>query len=77
MDGTDGKVNSHGETLGTADRITDLIGGTPLVRLRRLIGPEDAQVWVKLEYFNPGGSVKDRTALRMICRAEEAGFLKP
>ncbi|OYD07835.1 cysteine synthase A [Paludifilum halophilum] len=60
-----------------ADRITDLVGQTPLVRLNRLTGPEDAEVYVKLEYFNPGGSVKDRTALNMIRAAEEAGELKP
>ncbi|EGK13062.1 cysteine synthase [Desmospora sp. 8437] len=77
MDRTDGEINPNREPLCTANRITDLIGGTPLVRLRRLTGPEDAQVWVKLEYFNPGGSVKDRTALHMICQAEEAGLLKP
>ncbi len=48
------------------DTISDTIGGTPLVRLHRLAGPESAEVLVKLESFNPGGSVKDRIALSMI-----------
>jgi cysteine synthase A len=76
VDRTDREVKPSRESL-VVDRITDLIGGTPLVRLRRLTGPKDAKVWVKLEYFHPGGSVKDRTAFHMICRAEEAGLLKP
>jgi len=59
------------------DHITDLIGKTPLVRLNRLPSPDDAEVYVKLEKFNPGGSVKDRTAYSMIRAAEEAGKLKP
>jgi cysteine synthase A len=56
--------------------VLDLIGNTPLVKLNRLIGPEDAEVWVKLEGFNPGGSVKDRPALAMIEDAEKKGKLK-
>ena len=56
--------------------ILDLIGNTPIVRLRNLTGPEDAEVWVKLEGFNPGGSVKDRPALAMIEDAERRGRLK-
>lgn len=57
--------------------ITDLVGATPVVRINRLTGTEDATVYVKLEYFNPGGSVKDRTALNMIEAAEQAGKLRP
>jgi cysteine synthase A len=56
--------------------ILDLIGNTPMVRLRALPGPEDAEVWVKLEGFNPGGSVKDRPALAMIEDAERRGKLR-
>ncbi len=56
--------------------ILDLIGRTPMVRLRKLTGPEDAEVWVKLEGFNPGGSVKDRPALAMIEDAERRGKLR-
>ncbi|MGF9645366.1 cysteine synthase A [Paenibacillus sp. FSL L8-0502] len=57
--------------------ITDLIGDTPCVRLQRLTGPQDAEVYVKLEYFNPSGSVKDRAAGNLIAEAEKAGHLKP
>lgn len=57
--------------------ITDLIGDTPCVRLQRLTGPQDAEVYVKLEYFNPSGSVKDRAAGNLIDEAEKAGHLKP
>jgi cysteine synthase A len=59
------------------ENILPLIGNTPIVRLNRLAGPEDAEVWAKLEGFNPGGSVKDRIALSMIEAAERDGRLKP
>jgi cysteine synthase A len=55
----------------------ELIGGTPLLRLRHLPGPDAADLFVKCEQFNPGGSVKDRVALAMIERAERAGKLTP
>ncbi len=58
-------------------RIEDLIGRTGMVRLSRVVTPEMAEVWVKLEGQNPGGSVKDRPALFMIRRAEEEGILVP
>ena len=51
----------------------DLIGGTPLVRLRRLVEPGMADVFCKCEQFNPGGSIKDRVALSMIEAGERAG----
>jgi cysteine synthase A len=54
-----------------------LIGETPVVRLNRLTGEDDAEVYVKLEYLNPGGSLKDRAAYNMILQAELAGRLKP
>lgn len=57
--------------------ITELVGGTPAVRLNRLTGESDAEVYVKLEYFNPSGSVKDRAASHMIAEAEKAGLLQP
>ena len=56
--------------------IADLIGQTPIVKLNRLTGAEDAEVYLKLEYFNPGSSVKDRIALAMIEAAEKHGDLK-
>ncbi len=62
--------------MAAAKTILDLIGNTPLVRLSRLTGAGDAEVWAKLEGFNPGGSVKDRPALAMIEAAEKKGKLK-
>lgn len=59
-----------------ANDITELIGQTPIVKLNRLTGAEDAEVYLKLEYFNPGSSVKDRIALSMIEAAEKSGDLK-
>ena len=59
------------------EHVLELIGHTPLVRLNRLPPPGAAQVWAKLERFNPGGSVKDRIGLAMIEAAEAAGQLKP
>ena len=60
-----------------ADDITQLVGGTPLVRLRNIVPANGAQVLAKLEFFNPGGSVKDRIAVSMIDAAEADGRLKP
>lgn len=57
--------------------ISELVGNTPVVRLNRLPAPGSAEVYVKLEYFNPSRSVKDRAALAMIRAAEEAGLLRP
>jgi len=52
------------------------IGRTPLVRLNAVVGPEDATVLAKLEYLNPGGSIKDRMALHIVEKAEKAGLLR-
>ena len=60
-----------------ADDITQLIGGTPLVRLRHVSDGAGAEIAAKLEFFNPAGSVKDRIAVSMIDAAEEAGLLRP
>lgn len=57
--------------------ILTLIGNTPLVKIRHMTGADDAEVWAKLEGYNPGGSVKDRIALAMIEAAEREGKLKP
>lgn len=57
--------------------IIDLVGETPVVRLNRLVSENDAEVYVKLEFFNPGGSVKDRAAKNLILQAEKDGRLKP
>lgn len=61
----------------TARSPLDLIGTTPIVQLRKLSRPQDAEVWAKLESFNLGGSVKDRICLNMIEAAEQAGWLRP
>jgi cysteine synthase len=53
------------------------IGNTPMVRLERVVGPELAEIWLKLEGLNPGGSIKDRPALAMIEDAERRGVLVP
>lgn len=57
--------------------VVELIGNTPIVKLNHVTGPNDANVYVKLEYFNPGSSVKDRIAAAMIEAAEKEGKLKP
>ncbi|MDQ1485248.1 MAG: cystathionine beta-synthase [Actinomycetota bacterium] len=59
------------------DSLLDLIGNTPLVRLSRVADPGGAQLLAKLEQLNPGGSVKDRIAVRMVETAEASGALKP
>lgn len=59
------------------DNIVQLIGGTPVVKLNNIVPEDAADVYVKLEYQNPGGSVKDRIALAMIERAEQEGKIKP
>jgi cystathionine beta-synthase len=59
------------------DNVVEMIGNTPLVRLRRVTEGIDATVLAKVEYLNPGGSVKDRIALRMVEEAEKAGLLRP
>ncbi len=57
--------------------ILSLIGNTPILKLNRISDPEAAEIWAKLEGFNPGGSVKDRISLSMIEAAEKDGKLKP
>lgn len=62
---------------GVAESIVDLVGRTPLLHLARFASPPLASVYAKLEYLNPGGSVKDRAALGMIEEAERRGTLRP
>ena len=64
-------------SMGMHKEITELIGRTPLVRLNRLSKPGSATIYGKVEFFNPGGSVKDRICLNMINEAERQGKLKP
>ena len=63
--------------LRVADDITQLVGETPMLQFRRLIPVGSADVFAKLEYLNPGGSVKDRAAIGIIERAEREGKLRP
>ncbi|ATH63474.1 MULTISPECIES: cysteine synthase A [Staphylococcus] len=59
------------------ENITQIIGNTPVVKLRNVVDEDAADIYVKLEYQNPGGSVKDRIALAMIEKAEKEGKIKP
>src|SRR4051794_27608589 len=68
--GEDGVVNVF-------DNVLDAVGGTPLIRLNRVTAGLPAAVWVKVEFTNPGGSVKDRAALAMVRDAERSGALEP
>ena len=63
--------------LRVADDITQLVGETPMLRFTRLVPVGSADVFAKLEYLNPGGSVKDRAAIGIIQRAEKEGKLEP
>ncbi len=63
--------------MKVVDNISDLIGNTPLVKLNKVNPKGSATIYLKLEYFNPSGSVKDRAAFNMIIEAEKQGFLKP
>src|ERR671914_2631630 len=62
---------------GVADGVLNTIGRTPVVQMKRLAPAGGADVFVKLEYFNPTGSYKDRMALAMIEGAEARGVLRP
>ena len=63
--------------ISVARSSLDLVGHTPALKLNRLPGKDDAEIWAKLENYNPGGSVKDRICLAMITQAESAGRIKP
>ena len=74
---TAGSTGPADGTLRYADSVVDLVGNTPLVRLSRLTEGLTPLVLAKVEYLNPGGSVKDRIGLRMVEAAEADGLLKP
>lgn len=59
------------------NNVLDLIGVTPLVKINKIAGEDSANIYIKLEKLNPGGSIKDRAALGMIEKAEAEGILKP
>src|SRR5499427_1907832 len=64
-------------SLRVAEEITELVGETPVLHLRKIVPSNSADIFAKLEYLNPGGSIKDRAALGMIQRAEKDGRLRP
>jgi cysteine synthase len=68
---------SEGTQLRISDDITQLVGETPILQLKRVVPGGSAEIFAKLEYLNPGGSVKDRAAIGIIRRAEEEGKLPP
>jgi cysteine synthase A len=72
-----GDDNPPRSLVATGERIDSTIGGTPMVRLTRVVEPEMAEVWLKLEGMQPAGSIKDRTALGMILDAERRRLIRP
>ena len=60
-------------SLRVAEDITELVGETPILHLRKIVPPNVADVYAKLEYLNPGGSIKDRAALGMITQGRAGG----
>jgi cysteine synthase A len=71
------KTGTEEKSKSRFDNSLELIGGTPLVKLNSVPPPGGANIYLKLEFMNPGGSVKDRIALAMIDDAEKRGLLKP
>ena len=67
----------EGKRLRVTDDISQLVGDTPILQLKKLVPDGCAGVYAKLEYLNPGGSVKDRAASGIILRAEADGQLGP
>ncbi|MED4016134.1 cysteine synthase A [Sutcliffiella cohnii] len=63
--------------MNVVNSMADLIGNTPIVKLNRLVPKGAATVYLKLEFFNPSGSVKDRAAFNMIVEAEKKGLIQP
>lgn len=75
--GSEGSASEGAGGAGARSRVDAAIGRTAMVRLERVVEPGMAEVWVKLEGLNPGGSIKDRTALGMVLDAERRGLLRP
>lgn len=71
------KITTNDKKENIAENILRLIGSTPIVKLNRLPGKDDATIYAKLESFNPGGSVKDRICLSMVEEAEKRGEINP
>src|SRR5450755_1059555 len=71
------KKTAELSSLRVAEEITELVGETPVLHLRKIVPADAADVYAKLEYLNPGGSIKDRAALGIITDAERKGLLRP
>src|SRR5512147_3264504 len=72
-----GMKTAESTHLRVAEEIIEIVGETPLLHLKRIAPPDAADIYAKLEYLNPGGSIKDRAAIGIIRRAEEQGRLRP
>jgi cysteine synthase len=70
-------ITNSSSSLRVSDDITKLVGQTPMLQMKKLVPRGAADIFAKLEYLNPGGSVKDRAAIGLIARAESEGRLKP
>ena len=70
-------ATAKGATMDRSKTILSFVGDTPLIRLQRVADPQGADLWVKPEFMNPAGSIKDRMALFIIEKAEREGLLKP
>lgn len=70
-------ATAKGATMDRSKTILSFVGDTPLIRLQRVADPQGADLWVKPEFLNPAGSIKDRMALYIIEKAEREGLLKP
>ena len=70
-------LTTSNSRLRVSDDISKLVGETPMLQMKKLAPPGSADIFAKLEYLNPGGSVKDRAAIGLIARAESEGKLKP
>src|SRR4051795_5050905 len=77
LDSPSMSTSATGAQADIKDSILDTVGETPLVRLRRIAAGVRPQIVAKLELFNPGGSIKDRVAMRLVEAAERDGRLKP
>ncbi len=71
------QMRPMGKTMRVGTSMTDVVGSTPVVQLRKVVPDDAAEVFVKLEWFNPTGSYKDRMALAMVEEAERRGDLTP
>jgi cysteine synthase len=70
-------ITNSSSSLRVSDDITKLVGQTPMLQMKKLVPQGAADIFAKLEYLNPGGSVKDRAAIGLIARAESEGRLRP